>query len=74
MFYFVKVKFFFHSLKSKSKNNIEADTICAPFEGLLTDSTLLFLNTSYERTDYYNKKRAELTDKDNKTLIILLFY
>lgn len=37
---------------------IESDTVIAKFEASLTDSTLRFLNTSYSRTDYYNKKQA----------------
>jgi TPR repeat protein len=37
---------------------LEADSIKATFEATLTDSTLQFLNTSYKRTDYYNKKQA----------------
>lgn len=37
---------------------LEADSIKATFEATLTDSTLQFLNTSYKRTDYYNKRQA----------------
>lgn len=36
----------------------EADTIHAAFEAVLTDSTLQFVNTSYARTDHYNKRQA----------------
>ncbi|MDR3328416.1 MAG: sel1 repeat family protein [Prevotellaceae bacterium] len=36
----------------------EADSIRATFEAVLTDSTLQFVNTSYARTDYYNKRQA----------------
>jgi len=58
---------------------IEADTIVANFEGLVTDSTLQFVQTSYARTDYYNKNQAlvwkfkqallEKTDLDGKSLL-----
>ena len=37
---------------------IESDSIKATFEAFVTDSTLRFENTSYARTDYYNRRQA----------------
>ena len=74
----VKASKYPHSFR-KSQIWIEADTIVANFEGLITDSTLQFIQTSYTRTDYYNRKKPlvwtfkqaliEKTDLDSMSIL-----